>query len=283
MPVTALDLPNAFTPTPPATLARTVRGSGPGLVLAHGAGGSIALNYGPILDGLADGHTVVGVDWPGTGESPRAAGPLEPDALADELVAAADAVGLDTFALAGFSLGGPIAIRAAVRHPQRVKALILTATFAHRDARLDLAARLWGELYEAGDRERLAAFLSLVAFSTEALATTPPEALRAGIEALAAVIPPGTPEHVELVRRIDVRADLPHIAVPTLVISTTEDPLVSPSLHLHLAEHIPGARLATVRTGHLPFAERPQEWLSLITDFLAQTGTAGQSSTSSSD
>ncbi|NUR59861.1 MAG: alpha/beta fold hydrolase [Catenulispora sp.] len=185
------------------------------------------------------------------------------------LVAAADAEGLDTFALAGFSLGGPIAIRAAVRHPRRVKALILTATFAHRDARLDLAARLWGELYESGDRERLAAFLSLVAFSSEALEATPPDALQAGIEALSAIIPPGTPEHVELVRRIDVREDLRHIAVPTLVISTAEDPLVSPSLHRYLAEHIPGARLATLQTGHLPFAERPAEWLGLITDFLA--------------
>jgi pimeloyl-ACP methyl ester carboxylesterase len=267
MPVTAL---------PAATLARTVRGSGPGLVLAHGAGGSTALNYGPILDGLAAGHTVVGVDWPGTGDSPRSAVPLDADVLADELVAAADAEGLDTFALAGFSLGGPIAVRAAARHPERVNALILTATFAHRDARLDLAARLWAELHEAGDHERLAAFLSLVAFSTEALRATPPETLRAGIEALATVIPPGTPEHVDLVRRIDVRDDLAGITAPTLVISTTADPLVSPALHRYLAEHIPGARLAALDSGHLPFAERPAEWLALITDFLARhPGTEG--------
>src|SRR4051794_487084 len=93
MPVTAL---------PAATLARTVHGAGPGLVLAHGAGGSTALNYGPILPGLAAGHTVVGVDWPGTGDSPRSSTPLDADALADELVAAADAEGLETFALAGF-------------------------------------------------------------------------------------------------------------------------------------------------------------------------------------
>jgi len=38
-----------------AVLARTVGGTGPGLVLAHGAGGSVALNYGPILDGLGPG------------------------------------------------------------------------------------------------------------------------------------------------------------------------------------------------------------------------------------
>lgn len=62
------------------------------------------------------------------------------DELADQLVAAADAEGLDTFAISGFSLGGPIAIRAAARHPKRVNALVLTATFAHRDSKLDLGA-----------------------------------------------------------------------------------------------------------------------------------------------
>ncbi|GAA2019961.1 alpha/beta fold hydrolase [Catenulispora yoronensis] len=255
---------------PAATLARTVRGSGPGLVLAHGAGGSTAANYGPILDGLAARHTVVGVDWPGAGDSPRSATPLDADVLADELIAAADAEGLDTFALAGFSLGGPIAVRAAVRHPDRVSALILTATFAHRDARLDLAARLWGELYESADREQLAEFLVLAAFSTEALQATLPDALRAGIEALADAVPPGTPEHVDLVRRIDVRDDLARVTAPTLVVSTAGDPLVAPHLHRQLADGIPGARLAAIDTGHLPFAEQPERWLSLITDFLAE-------------
>lgn len=251
-------------------LARTVGGTGPGLLLAHGAGGSVALNYGPIMDGLAAGHTVVGVDYPGTGRTPRAARPLSVDFLADQVVAAADAEGLRRFAVAGFSLGGPVAIRVAAKHPERVSALMLTATFARRDARLDLAAKLWGELYRAGDKGRLAEYLTLVALSTEALRTTPAPDLRRAIDGLAKLIPVGTPEHVDLVRRADVRADLASISVPTLVISTTGDPLVSPHLHEELAAGIPGARLARIATGHLPFAERPQEWLDLMTGFLAE-------------
>lgn len=50
--------------------ARHTRGSGPGLLLAHGAGGGIEANYGPIMEGLAARHTVVGVDYPGTGDTP---------------------------------------------------------------------------------------------------------------------------------------------------------------------------------------------------------------------
>lgn len=255
---------------PEAVLARTVGGTGPGLLLAHGAGGSVALNYGPILEGLGAGHTVVGIDYPGTGRSPRAAGPLTVDFLADQLIAAADAEGLERFALAGFSLGGPVAIRTAAKHPDRVSALILTATFAHRDARLDLAAKLWGELYEAGDTVRLAEFLTLAAFSAETLRAMPEQELRAAIEGLAQLIPAGTPEHVDLVRRADVRGDLAWVTAPTLVVSTTADPLVAPSLHEELAAKIAGARLARIATGHLPFAERPAEWLGLITGFLAE-------------
>jgi pimeloyl-ACP methyl ester carboxylesterase len=261
------------TPALPApSLARTVRRSGSGsslgLALAHGAGGSIELNYGPILDGLAIDRTVVGIDYPGTGATPRSTSPLKVDDLADQLVAAADAEGLETFAAAGYSLGGPVAIRAAVRHPDRVAALVLTATFAHRDARLGLAAEIWNSLFEAGDHVLLAKYLTLVALGPAALEATPPDQLRTGIDALASVIAPGTPEHTDLVGRADVRTDLAQVSVPTLVVSTTRDPLVSLALQKQLAAAIPGALLAEIDTGHLPFAERPEEWLKLITGFL---------------
>ena len=211
-------MPVASTPyTTEPLLARTVGGTGPGLLLAHGAGGSVALNYGPILDGLAAGHTVVGVDYPGTGRTPRSAGPLTVDSLADQLIAAADAEGLQRFAISGFSLGGPVAIRAAAKHPDRVSALILTATFAHRDARLDLAAKLWADLYEAGDTLRLSEFLTLVAFSAETLRGMPEQELRTAIDGLAGLIPAGTPEHVDLVRRADVREFAPEAEFDRIV------------------------------------------------------------------
>lgn len=57
------------------TYARTRLGSGPGLLLAHGAGSSLAGTYGPVLKALAARHTIVGIDYPGSGDTPRSTTP----------------------------------------------------------------------------------------------------------------------------------------------------------------------------------------------------------------
>lgn len=255
---------------PEATFARTSLGSGPGLVLAHGAGSSAAGTYGPILEGLAAHHKVVAVDYPGSGDTPRATAPLDLDEIADQLVAAATAEGLDTFALHGYSLGGPIAIRAAARHPERVTALVLTATMAHPNNQQALTLRVWGRLAASGDRRLVSEFLFPHALSPQAIEAMPAEQLEEVITYAAADIADGTVEQADLAGRIDVRDDLAGIRVPTLVISTTADHLAPPALHRHLAENIPGAQLTEIPTGHLPMVERPEEWQNLITDFLAE-------------
>lgn len=265
--MTVNDQLNAAVSSP--VLARTVRGSGPGLLLAHGTSGSVSQNFGPILDHLAADYTVVGVDYPGSGDTARSLEPLTTDELADGLVAAADAEGLEKFAILAYSLGGPIAIRAAVRHPERVSALVLTATFAHSSTRLRLAASNWKKLYESGDRLLLAGYVAQVAFGTTFLDAVAAQ-LHAMLPTIAEMLPPGTPEQTDLVTRVDVREDLAEIAIPTLVILTTDDHLVPEELQRQLATDIAGATLVEIDSGHLVFAERHDEWQRLITTFLGE-------------
>ncbi|WP_308345256.1 alpha/beta fold hydrolase [Streptomyces sp. ISL-94] len=222
------------------------------------------------MEGIAARHKVVGVDYPGAGATPKAQGPLEIDDLVEQLVAAADAEGLDTFAVSGYSLGGPVAIRLASRHPERVSSLVLSATFAHADTRTSLAASIWHQLFESGQHTVLAQYLNLMALSEPVLNSLTPLQVHDAAEQLAPALPVGTAEQVDLVRRADVRGDLAGIAAPTLVVVTTADPLISPTLQREVAAAIPTAEVAELATGHLPFVERPQEWLKLISDFLAR-------------
>lgn len=194
--------PTPSSPTLPSpalpSLATTVTGTGPGLLLAHGATGSIEGNFAPVLPALAAAHTVVAPDYPGSGETPVADVPLELEALADAVVDAAVRHGVERFAVLGFSLGTLVAVRAAVRHPERVTALVLTAGFARPDDHLLGLVPAWRAEEPPALRPHLdmvdsldiTADLAKVAVPTLVLATTAdslvlPEgsrALAAGIE-----------------------------------------------------------------------------------------------------
>ncbi|MFH8406771.1 alpha/beta fold hydrolase [Streptomyces sp. NPDC018019] len=257
-------LSTTVTPAGPGT------GSAHGILLAHGATGSIADNYGALIPALAaTGHTVVAPDYPGSGRTPRAGGPLELDALADALVERAVAAGVETFTLIGFSLGTAVSVRAAARHPERVRGLVLTAGLARPDRRARLWLDLWLRLLDRGDYTAFAQVRALSGFSPEALNALPPAELAAVLDDRPDGPPAGSAEQAALVKEVDTTGDLAGIAVPTLVIATTLDQLIHRSHSRYLAEHIPGAEYAEIATGHVPMAERPEEWQDLILEFLA--------------
>ncbi|GAA3487363.1 hypothetical protein GCM10018987_14420 [Streptomyces cremeus] len=190
-------------------------------------------------------------------------------------MSAATAEGLDTFAVLGYSLGTAVAVRAAARHPERVTALVLTAPVARPSARLRLHAELWRDLHASGAHVELARFLVPLALGASALEALSEDELDAVVRETARTLPPGSADHADLVTRIDVRQDLARVSVPTLVLSTTEDLLVSPDLHRATAAAIPAAEFAELPTGHLPFAENPDAWLDRITEFLNRRGATG--------
>ncbi|AGM09158.1 alpha/beta fold hydrolase [Amycolatopsis keratiniphila] len=248
--------------------AHVVRGSGPGLLLAHGAGGGVEGNFGSILDDLARTHTVVGPDYPGSGATPRSTEPLDLDAVADELVSIAVDAGLERFAILGYSLGTAVAVRATTRHPDRVTGLILTAGLTKPDNRLLLGLDVWRELLR-GDRRLLAKFLTFAGTGEKQLNALTPAELEAAIDGLVEFVPEGSPEHVDLVARIDTRAELAGISVPTLVVATALDRFVPPTHSRELAAGIPGAELVEIEAGHGIGAEAPGEWLGVIQKFLS--------------
>ncbi len=122
-----LDIPGArmrFVETRSGRAAFIHAGSGPPLMLLHGLGTS-SETWGPTIKALVDRFTVFAPDLAGHGRSSGAPlrGSVEPLVKAlDDLCAAQ---GLEAAAVVGHSLGGLVAIRFALDHPDRVTHLVL--------------------------------------------------------------------------------------------------------------------------------------------------------------
>lgn len=103
-------------------------GTGTPLLVAHGGPGLDHRLYHSLAP-LAEGRQLVFWDHRGHGRSgPLPKGPVEMSLFADDAIRVADSLGLEKVALFGHSLGGWVAQEAALRHPDRIGALVLAGT-----------------------------------------------------------------------------------------------------------------------------------------------------------
>src|SRR6266704_1845098 len=109
-----------------------VRGSGRPLVLLHGGLLTIDLNFGPMLEPLAAGRQVIAVELQGHGHTADTGRPMTIEALARDVIALLDQLGIEQADLFGFSLGGLVACAIALGAPARVGKLIVASADAHR-------------------------------------------------------------------------------------------------------------------------------------------------------
>ncbi len=99
-------------------------GTGPPLVLLHGAGDN-ALDWRWVMPDLAATHRVYAPDLPGSPMSARPAADYSPAFFERFVACFLDALGIERAAIVGSSLGGLIALRLALFEPARVTALVL--------------------------------------------------------------------------------------------------------------------------------------------------------------
>ena len=257
-------------------LAVEIEGDGPGLLLVHGFGGAKE-DFADHVPALAADHTVVIVDHRGHGASdaPEDPAAYSFDRLAADMLAVADAVGFERFRLLGHSMGGFIARRMVLTHPERIDALVLMDTapgpIPGFDADLMDAA---GEIALTQGKDALTELLTLAApLDTPAYLRT--LETRPGYQEfqdrkwadLSAVM------WGALVHEIaHQRDDLPafgSIACPALVIVGEQDePFLEPSRAM--ARAIPGAELVVIAdAGHSPQFENPDAWIATMREFLA--------------
>jgi pimeloyl-ACP methyl ester carboxylesterase len=121
-------LPRGFRPIRATTDGGTVTGAeigaGPPLLLLHGLGGTWAY-WAPAMALLARSARCIALDLPGFGHSDAPRGGFTLDAAAAGLVAAMDAIDAGRAVVCGHSLGGPLAVRLGLNHPEAASRLIL--------------------------------------------------------------------------------------------------------------------------------------------------------------
>ena len=102
-------------------------GDGPPLLLIAGLA-SDSLSWQPIVADLAAHYRVIAVDNRGAGRTTPQTAPTTIRAMADDCVALIEHLGLASAHVLGHSMGGFVAQDCAIRHPDKVNALVLAAT-----------------------------------------------------------------------------------------------------------------------------------------------------------
>ena len=260
-----------------ASIAYQVHGDGPlDLVFVPGFVSHVELIWeepaiARFLRRLASFSRLIVFDKRGQGLSDRLGRPPTLEESMDDLGAVMDAAGSERAAVFGISEGGPMSALFAATYPDRVSSLVLYGTFARMvrtadfpegvraerfDEWADLVRRGWGgavgvELWapsEEGNPEFERWWARL---------------LRQGTS------PSGAIELMNLYREIDVRAVLPAISAPTLVLHRRDDRMLPARHGNYLAEHIPGARYVELDgADHLPTVGDHGALLDEVEEFL---------------
>jgi pimeloyl-ACP methyl ester carboxylesterase len=237
-------------------------GSGAPLLYLHGAG---VYWWMPVHDLLAARRRVLIPVHPGFGASQGFEEIEGMDDLVFHALDVMDALGLPQADVVGLSLGGWLAAELALRHPNRVRRLVLADAAGTRvpgverpDLFMAGPARARGLLFADPD-SKLARQIVPDA--------PPPERLEAALRGREAAARLLWNPHVAY-RKLTSR--LGRITAPTLVVWGAQDRVLPLPFGEAYQRGIPGARLVTLDgCGHLPPIEQPERFAGIVLDFLS--------------
>lgn len=238
-----------YAPVEAGTVAYTVLGQGEHtLVVAPGfvCHIEIALEQPGLrrfIEALAQHFRVIVFDRRGLGLSERLQASATPAALADDLRGLLDHAGVTKAWVFGSSEGALGALRLAIDHPQRVQGLCLFGALARGSAAPDYPWALPAPAFDIWLQRLVAGWGGPVGLDTFAPSAQHDPALRAWWARLVrhAASPGALRALLTGLREADLRAELAHINVPTLVMHRRGDRAVRLGAGEHLAQHIAGA------------------------------------------
>ena len=259
------------------------QGEGEPLLLIMGlAGDSVAWLFQ--REAFAAKYRTIVFDNRGVGRTSKPDGPYTIAAMADDAVGVLDALDIPRAHVVGVSMGGMIAQELALRHPQRVRSLVLGCTYAKPDAGVsgtfDESLAFFGGTKGAdGEIQVDLSNLDPMAFIGRLLPLTfTPQFIMTELPKLMQVFS-GVMTHGFDLRAImaqvaatqghDTVDRLGQISAPTLVLTGDSDMLIPPANSDVLAASIPGARLQKIAGGSHGFNfETPDAFNAAVLEFL---------------
>jgi 3-oxoadipate enol-lactonase len=217
-------------------------------------------------------HTLA-VDYPDVGDSDPSPGAYSIAEVADDVRGLMGELGLERASFVGISMGGFVALELALRHPEVVDRLVLCVTSAGGPTHVSTSPEIM-RLLMPGDAEEETgegARRVCAAVAAPGWAARHPQELDAFVD-IARYRPMSREAYLRQLaacRAHDVTDRLGDLTMPALVLHGDVDPLVPLANGVHLAEHIPDARLKVYAdTGHIPEVERAEEFNADLLEFL---------------
>jgi pimeloyl-ACP methyl ester carboxylesterase len=134
-----------------------VQGSGDPVVLLHGAFMTITNNWTGWIDELSKTRKVIAVEMQGHGRTADIPRDITSENLADDVAALLDHLKIPRADLIGYSMGGAVAMQCAIRHPDKVRKVVVISSRFRRDGAgkegLDAIAKLTAEAFKGSPIE----------------------------------------------------------------------------------------------------------------------------------
>ncbi len=223
--------------------------AGPWLVFVSGLGGHGAF-WKEQIEYFSDKFRVVIHDHRGHGKSTggdKNAGVVQ---ASQDLLRIVDAIGADQIILAGHSMGGMIAQQFALDNPLRVRALLISGSMARADDFTKLIFGFRRRVIEALGPEDFCRLQTILTSGKLAESLPIASILEAEQRSLQSQTKPEVlGARLKSIELFDRSADLEHINVPTLVISSEDDEQAPPRAGRLIASRIPGAKFELLQGG----------------------------------
>ena len=220
----------------------------------------------PQMTALTGRWRVLRYDTRGHGASEATPAPYSIESLADDAAALLDALKIPAVHFVGLSKGGMIGQQLAVRHPQRVRSLVLADTASEMPP-----LAMWEERLAIARRDGIAGLVegTLKRWFRAGFAERAPQTI-AAVRAMILTTPvEGYVGCASAVRDMSQTRILKSIKAPTLVVVGEQDPACTVAQARVLARAIPGARLEVIPdAAHLANIEQPEQFNRLLLDFL---------------